>query len=241
MEKSKMEMLQNSCLIVAHPDDEILWFSSILSNVESILICYLGNTAKPGRGEARQKVLDKYPLGNIHCLGWDVPLTRQYADWTNPIETEFGMVVPHNARHLYEDSFRETLYQLKERLNGFENVFTHNPWGEYGHEMHIQLHRVIASLSTTLKFKVWFSNYAAKRSLPLALKRLHGSDQAPVCLKTNTLLADEIRDLYIEEDCWTAPKNHIWPTSEYFNYLPKQTSLDYPPSVGLFPLNILSW
>ena len=34
--------LERSVPIVAHPDDEVLWFGSILEQVDRIIICYVG-------------------------------------------------------------------------------------------------------------------------------------------------------------------------------------------------------
>ena len=35
------ENLEQAVLVVAHPDDEILWFSGIFSFVGMVLVCYL--------------------------------------------------------------------------------------------------------------------------------------------------------------------------------------------------------
>ena len=39
-----------SILVVAHPDDEILWFSSILASVDHVILCYLGELVNPEFG-----------------------------------------------------------------------------------------------------------------------------------------------------------------------------------------------
>ena len=104
-EELQKTLLKRSCLVVAHPDDEILWFSSILAHVDRVIICYLANAAYPGRGLARRRVLDQYPLDHVECLGWDVPLTGQMCDWNKPLETEFGLQLPSIARGRYEHSF----------------------------------------------------------------------------------------------------------------------------------------
>ena len=35
------EILEQSILVVAHPDDEILWFSSIADKIHAIVICFM--------------------------------------------------------------------------------------------------------------------------------------------------------------------------------------------------------
>ena len=38
--KSMSSFGSNAALVVAHPDDEALWFSSVLTRVDKIVICY---------------------------------------------------------------------------------------------------------------------------------------------------------------------------------------------------------
>ena len=42
--------------------------------------------------------------------------------------------------------------KLSKSINYGETIFTHNPWGEYGHEEHIQVFRVIMALSKELTY-----------------------------------------------------------------------------------------
>jgi len=34
------DLVKGAILIVAHPDDEVLWFSSLLCRVEKVVICF---------------------------------------------------------------------------------------------------------------------------------------------------------------------------------------------------------
>ena len=36
-----MVQVQDAVMVVAHPDDEILWFSSILNQCKSVLVCFV--------------------------------------------------------------------------------------------------------------------------------------------------------------------------------------------------------
>jgi LmbE family N-acetylglucosaminyl deacetylase len=235
-------MFSRSSLVVAHPDDEILWFSSVLERVDRVIICFLENPAVPERGPARKRVLDQYPMNHVECLGLDVPLTREWCDWSNsPTETEFGLQLPDIARSRYEHSFTILQARLREELSGCDNVFTHNPWGEYGHEMHVQVHKVTQSLSSEIGYRLWFPNYVSERSSALAERYIFGPYTEPVCFATDVNLAHQIRDLYISEGCWTAPKDHVWFERECYNRLPDAEERACNSKRRMFPLNRICW
>jgi hypothetical protein len=238
----KENIFYKSVLVVAHPDDEILWFSSVISKVDLVIICFLGNPKVPGRREARIKVLSDYPMDNVQSLDIDVPLYTEDVDWPYPVESEHGLYVKSNkGRKQYMESYSKVKRLLKERLQGFKNVFTHSPWGEYGHSAHIQVHRIVYELSNEYNYKVWFPNYVSWKSVNLALKYLKGEYDEPVSLPTNTDLAQKIQELYIKSDCWTVPEGFVWHKEEKFNYLPdkqiaNKNNVNYP-----FSFNLLEW
>lgn len=232
--------LDKSCLVVAHPDDEILWFSSIISQVDLVLICFLGNPSVPDRGAARKRVLDKYPLSNIECLNLDVPMGRQWSTGDNLIENAFGIELPSEAQLPYEKSYAQLYGLLSQRLVGYKNVFTHNPWGEYGHEMHAQLHQVIKEISSEANFHVWFSNYVSNKTLSLAQQYTFQTPIDPITLNTDIALSDAVRALYVAEKCWTVSKHHNWKQNETFNRVCKPNDC-LPENRKIFPFNHLIW
>ncbi len=230
-------MFGASCLVVAHPDDEILWFSAVISKVDRVIVCFLGNPEFPDRGEARKRVLENHPVPHVECLDLDVPLTRNWADWSNPIEYEYGLLPAPEVRDRYEESFHVLRARLREELTGCRNVFTHNPWGEYGHDMHIQVHRVVRLLADDVGYRTWFSNYVSTRTTAFAERYLRVAEDGPVCLATEIELAHQARALYIAEGCWTGPKNFVWFEQECYNRMPDS---EVPGSrQEMFPLNDL--
>lgn len=202
-------VFDRSCLVVAHPDDEVLWFSSILAHVDLVIICYMDNPTYPNRGAARRRVRDRYPLDNTVFLGLPVP---------------------------DEDGYPavDLLATLREWTQEFDNVFTHNLWGEYGHPAHVIMHKTVRALGK----RMWFSNYVSNNSLDFASACfMHSVDHH--MRQTNVALAHQIRDLYLEEGCWTAPRDFAWPESECFSRFPVVTD---PLGGGKVPpLNRVYW
>ena len=55
-------MLEKSIIVVAHPDDEILWFSSLLDRVDCVVFCYVDSESEPKLSTERKKSLSEYPV-----------------------------------------------------------------------------------------------------------------------------------------------------------------------------------
>src|SRR5258708_39334230 len=87
------EPTRNATLVVAHPDDEILWFSGVLGEVDRIIICFLSSYGNPQIGPARARVRDRYPLKNVTWLELTDPRSFLSADWRRPEITAFGLNV----------------------------------------------------------------------------------------------------------------------------------------------------
>ena len=62
---------------------------------------------------------------------------------------------------------------LESKLKNEKIVITHNPWGEYGHPEHIQVHRCISKLAAKYKFKVYVTGYSSGLSSELMYKTIH--------------------------------------------------------------------
>lgn len=235
------QQFDKSALVVAHPDDEILFFSSVIDQVDSVIICFMGNPRKPQRRDARLRVLADYPLETVSTLDVATSAAARFVDWERPVECETGLEIPDAAaREAYQDTHRQLVSLLRERLDGYRFVFTHNPWGEYGHADHVQVHRAVDSLATELGFRALFSNYVSPKSMKLALPYLCRTGYPlPVSAATNIDLAHRVRELYIREDCWTVPDDFIWPQLESFNS--KTAAGDDAENSYLFALNFIPW
>lgn len=106
-------------LIVAHPDDEILWFNP--EEYDKIIIVFSGREDRPWFKELREQAIAEHPL-NVECWGLE-----ESGYWKNP-----------EKYPQYEQNYRDLCDKLK-KLKADE-VWTHNAYGEYGHSDHILLH-----------------------------------------------------------------------------------------------------
>lgn len=210
------EIFDNSILVVAHPDDEVLWFSSVIDKVDEILVCYLYFDSKPKWTKGRELALIEYPVKRISSLRMHTAEIFYDVDWQNPILTKYGLKVANlnKSSRRYRNNYQKLLGFLKEKLTNYKNVFSHNPWGEYGHPEHIQVHNVVNELKKEANFCVWYPNYVSNKSLNLMTQYLPCFDTEIITLKTNNILAQRIKHLYQKHLCWTWYDEWQWPIEE---------------------------
>src|SRR5690349_7171352 len=124
---------ESAALVVAHPDDEVLWFSSVLGKVSRVVIAYEACDDLPGLGESRHAASNDYPLPNAVFLRRPEPCSLTHVDWATPEPNDYGMALkPSDAEARYRNAYEALRSDLVGRLEGVTDVFTHNPWGEYG-------------------------------------------------------------------------------------------------------------
>lgn len=122
---------------------------------------------------------------------------------------------------------------------GCLNVVTHNPWGEYGNEEHIQVYRAVRDLQEELGFTLWFSNYFSNKSYELMLNYSINANSEYVTLKTNKIFSNNIKRLYQKNGCWTWYDDWVWFDQESF-IKDKQLDNGNYKYGHMFPLNLIN-
>ena len=235
-------MFEDSVLIVAHPDDDILWLSSVIDKVEKIIFCFNEDPAKPALGVARKKTIAEYPLSNVSTLDIAEPQSFDKADWSEPVTTEYGLKLSRckesDAR--YKKTYEELVHRVRNLVADRKNVFTHNPWGEYGHEDHVLVYQVLKTLQVEFHYTLWFSNYCSNRSVTLMDNYISGFHSDYECLPANRVLAQQIADVFKTNGCWTWYEDYQWFDSECL--MRSTLSEDHPaplPYGHNFPINYI--
>ena len=203
-------------LVVAHPDDECLWLSSVLSGSSRIVFAFGDPYGRPKIAAARQRAVAELPLPCLVNLAIPESGTRLLVDLSQPRLTPTGIAIGDEAAaSRYDANFERLVAALRPVLSGYALVFTHNPWGEYGHPEHIQLHRAILSLQAELGYTIGFSNYVDRRSWPLALEigRTPAWTQR-FTLPTDRASAQRLMAVYRRHGVWTWTRWHRWPSQE---------------------------
>ena len=234
---------KDSVLVVAHPDDEILWFSSLVKKVDCIIFCFLGEIENHEFGELRKKVILEYPLKNIVSLELTSLGVRRPQSFIAPKFDQYGIKLIGNDATLslhdkkYQSNYGELFVKLPALLGKYKNVITHNPWGEYGHEEHVQVSQALQEIQKRLGYDLWYSTYCSTLTSSFPGQMIRGNEY--ITLPTEEKTAREITDLYVKHKCWTWDQAWAWPTHEtYVKYELDATSCDQR-RMHLIPLNLI--
>jgi LmbE family N-acetylglucosaminyl deacetylase len=208
---------------MAHPDDEALWASSVLYEVRGVVLCFEVVASQPSWSEGRRRSLAQYPLSQVTQLGLQESEVFNCAGWPEPEETAYGFKVsrrsgamPGFSEKRYRQNQRSLVEKLRPLLAGCGAVITHSPWGEYGHEEHVQVFRAVADLQGEMGFDLWVPGYVSNKSYPLMLRHVSRLDGDVYCRPTDPDLGARLKALYTQNDCWTWFDDYVWPAEECF-------------------------
>ncbi len=203
-------------IVVAHPDDEALWLSAVLAQADRVVFCYGDQFGGAGekKSAARRRAVAALPLPGIINLALPESGTRKLVDWARTTFSPAGITIADAAGQArYEANFTALLARLRPALAGCTAVFTHNPWGEYGHPEHVQVYRAVAALQAELGYTIWFSNYAG----PLTWRLARDSETrfaGRQIVQPDKRLAHSLCRVYTRAGAWTWPLAHRWPRTE---------------------------
>jgi LmbE family N-acetylglucosaminyl deacetylase len=227
-------------IVMAHPDDEVLWACSLLRQAERIVLLYGGMKNAPKLTAGRRAAMEAFPLPTLDWLDMQETGIFDSASWPNAKETDYGLF-PHPMLRLlsefdperYRDQFLPLQARLRERLTGARNVVVHSPWGEYGHEDHVQLFRAVAGLAEEMRFRVWVPGYFGPKSEALMRKNLRFFGQPTEWMAIDKPLAEEISQIYKRTGTWTWYDDYVWPDRERFlPYFPQGAPADQVATEG---------
>ncbi len=205
-------------VVVAHPDDESLWLSSMVASAERIVFCFADLFERPKMSAARRLAVAALPLTRVVDLKVPESGARFFADWKHPKLTPTGIeITDAAARARYQANYPGLVAALRPALAGCRDVCTHNPWGEYGHTEHIQVHRAVAALQAELGYTIWFSNYVGALSWRLAQQVASQPcwTQRRI-VRPDLATARKLMRIYRRYGAWTWTRLHRWPAQETF-------------------------
>ena len=227
-------------VIVAHPDDEIVFCSSVIKDASKVVICF-GPCADKVVTKGREHLESQLPLNNILFLGIAESMVLNSARWERPVICREGIAVGKNDI-AYRQNYDRLKDQLGQILHRGETIYTHNPWGEYGHEEHVQVFRAIMELSSDLNLTVFVNCYVSNKSYLLMSQEQHLlSGEAHLGTPDENLCAS-IKNIYQANQCWTWHDEYSWPKSElFYKVTPEATNAEHvSSSTSTLPINMLS-
>lgn len=135
----------NKLMIVAHPDDEILWGGAHLIDDDYLVVCITC-------GVRYDRVLE---FVEVMDATNDKYVMLGYPDKTNGERDNWNTV--------YEDISKD-LKQIIE-LKDWELIVTHNPDGEYGHQHHKMTSAIVTDVTDNKNKLYYFAHYYSKKNI----------------------------------------------------------------------------
>ena len=225
---------KKTILIVAHPDDEILWFSSVVDKINEIIFCFHSSHAKPHLSLTRDQLMNNKPYDNLYSLKIPQSDTFGSANWATPLFNKYGIKIKNSKKAKnYKNNYNRLLVDLNRIVQNYETVITHNPWGDYGSEEHVQIYRVLDELQGKYNYELYFTNYVSNKSLLAMTKYMGMLDNAHFSLPVNNHKYNEVKRIYEKCGCWTWYKDWIGFENEIYisnkkSYISKnKISLNY--------------
>lgn len=231
MNRKVSKNLNNSVLIVAHLDDEIIFASSLIDHVKKIIICFCSNSNEKELTKSRRNLIKNFPNKKFIFLKFEENngllkklcqknLNRRFIlhdeKEINYVKTRF------ENDHNYMEFKRLLKIRLLSEIKSIENVFTHNPWGEYGHFDHINIHNIIRELTLEKNINLYCFGYITEKNFYYFKNFLKIIDpNKSLILKTNKQEFKNFKKLYIDNNCWTWYKNYELPQEELFFFIDK--------------------
>lgn len=119
-------MTRDLTILIAHPDDELLFLWPFLKRAER-LVCVVSDRSNPERAwcarraDALADVCKLVGIGEVVCLDYHSEFYR------------------YSTR---DEALKRVAEDVRRNVNGANIIATHNGWGEYGHLDHILCHYV---------------------------------------------------------------------------------------------------
>jgi LmbE family N-acetylglucosaminyl deacetylase len=231
-----------SVLVMAHPDDEALWASSLVLGVGRLILAYEALPGRPDVTAGRQAALERFPRP-VESLRLAESAAFGAAAWPEPVETPEGLAVAAGPGTMqgfdpaaYRAGFATLVARLRPALAGARTVITHALWGEYGHEDHVQLCRAVEALRAELGFALFVPAYVSSRSAALTARHLGRLGPPTAPMPTDRALAAELAALYRETGAWTWFDDYEWPGTEVFYPLLPAAAV---PSARGYPMTVV--
>lgn len=179
-------------MIVAHPDDEMLWGGSHLIDENYLVVCITC-----GGDEARVKEIKKVLKETNDGL-----IMLGYPDKTN------------GERDNWNSSKDGIIKDLKNiiALKDWDSIVTHNPFGEYGHIHHKMTSELVTNNYDNKDKLVYFGVYYSKKKIGSVIEKM------PTISNKNLDKKIEILKLYKTQSFIMTAFDHMFEHEDFITY-----------------------
>jgi hypothetical protein len=230
-------------VVVAHPDDEILWLCPAVARASTILAAFPTHLGDPTLSSGRASVRAEYPLPGFEFLPLSESGAFRRSDWLRRAPVNYGVTLsedcPVDTASRYVENYSLLLELLDSYVRRHQNIYTHNLWGEYGHEEHIQVSSAVVTLAHRHGCSVWAWDGRPEWRLMLGgmrLRRDYYQARLPTLPHTqmsiDVSLYRSIQQLYVSRGAWTAKPTYQPPSPSTYIQLVNEGSVLLTPGAA---------
>lgn len=179
-------------MIVAHPDDEMLWGGSHLIDEDYLVVCITC-----GVDEARVKEIKKVLKETNDGL-----IMLGYPDKTNGKRDNWNTL---------REGITEDLNKIF-ALKDWESIVTHNPFGEYGHIHHKMTSEIVTTNYSDKDKLVYFGVYYSKKKIGSVIESM------PTISDENLDRKIEILKMYKTQSFIMTAFDHMFDHEDFITY-----------------------
>lgn len=179
-------------MIVAHPDDEVLWGGAHLLEDDYLVVC-----ATCGRSRKRA----------IEFIRAMKTTNDQYIMLGYPDKT-------HGQRDNWNSCYDDVTNDLKKiiELKDWDTIVTHNPDGEYGHIHHKMLSKITTDILDNKEKLYYFGEYFIKKNTAEKTSKISPIDDRYINEKKKLI------SIYISQSFIQKSFNHIYNYEDWKSY-----------------------
>lgn len=179
-------MKRNLTLLIAHPDDEIIFMWPFLERVQKI-ICASSDANNPARAWCARRGECLAEVAKL--LGCTLSLHHN--------DSEF-----YRAETRPEPRLKNIASALLSDLAGSDIVATHNAWGEYGHIDHLLCHHVGRTHQARTGGEMLVTDIAQEINW-IPISAMSTGLRCGFVPSFDAELYDRIKGIYDAKGCWT--------------------------------------
>lgn len=213
-----MENFEKGILIVAHPDDECLFATSILNNISTLVICFNDIPKEDDISLKRIKLIESYPLKDLKVISLNLKQSEKSffpINWLR-INDKFSGIGGGYIKTSYDNNYYKIINKLRKIIPNSSLIISHNPWGEYGHAEHCQVFKASFEIAKETNSRLFVDGYFSNLSMFYAKRKLHLLKSINSVIQTNMKLYKLLKNHYLKFDCWTWYENYKLPKNEIF-------------------------
>ena len=182
----------NKLMIVAHPDDEMLWGGAHLLEDDYLVVCVTCGGVKIRVNEF---------ISVMHATN-DEYIMLGYPDKTNGERDSWD-----NWRDKIADDLKDII-----ALKDWDTIVTHNPDGEYGHQHHKMTSALVTKVTDDKNKLYYFGRYHSKKTITPYLNEMMPINDKYLKVKKDIL------GLYVSQYFIQTAFDHMYPYEDWVKY-----------------------